>query len=73
MPLEGASVVMHPYRAVTDESGWAEMRVANGPYRLMVSQGNYVAFGSSIEATGETTVNAELDPEKLINIYDLLY
>jgi len=35
-PLGGARVVMHPYRAVTDERGVAEVRVAKGAYQLFV-------------------------------------
>ncbi len=72
-PLEGATVTAFPYRAVTDEAGVAVLNVARGQYRLQVSRSNYVAFGSSIEATGETTANAELQPEKQVNIYDVLY
>src|SRR3990170_4457769 len=37
-PLAGARVVMHPYQAVTDERGVAEVRVARGAYRLFISQ-----------------------------------
>src|SRR6185436_14194261 len=61
-PLEGATVIAFPYRAVTDEAGMAVLNVARGQYRLQVSRSKYVAFGSSIEVTGETTANAELEP-----------
>ncbi len=72
-PLEGATVTAFPYRAVTDEAGVAVLNVVRGQYRLQVSQSKYVAFGSSIEVTGETTANAELEPEKPVDIYDVRY
>jgi hypothetical protein len=63
MPLAGARVVMHPYKAVTDERGVAEMRVAKGAYRLFVSQTAYLTFGLSVEVTADVTARAELDLE----------
>jgi hypothetical protein len=72
-PLEGATVIAFPYRAVTDEAGVAVLNVPRGQYRLQVSQSKYVAFGSSIEVTGETTADAELEPEKPVDIYDVRY
>jgi hypothetical protein len=59
-PLSGARVVMHPYRAVTDEHGIAKVRVAKGPYKLFVSQTRYVTFGLPVEVEGDMTAKAEL-------------
>ena len=59
-PLSGARVVMHPYRAVTDEHGIAKVRVAKGAYKLFVSQTRYVTFGLPIEVEGDMTARAEL-------------
>jgi hypothetical protein len=59
-PLEGARVVMHPYKAVTDERGVAEVRVAKGAYHLFVSQTNYLTFGLPVEVTADMTARAEL-------------
>jgi len=59
-PLSGARVVMHPYRAVTDEHGIAKVRVAKGPYKLFVSQTRYVTFGLPLEVDGDMTARAEL-------------
>jgi hypothetical protein len=59
-PLTGARVVMHPYRAVTDERGVAEVRVAKGAYTLFVSQTRYVTFGLPIEVTADVTTRAAL-------------
>ena len=36
-PVEGARVVVHPYEALTDESGMAELGVPKGVYQLFVS------------------------------------
>jgi hypothetical protein len=63
-PLCGARVVMHPYNAVTDERGVAEVRVAKGGYRLFVTQTNYLTFGQPVEVTADmkTRVELELEP-----------
>jgi hypothetical protein len=60
MPLSGARVVMHPYRAVTDERGVAELRVAKGAYKLFVSQTGYFTFGLPLEVHADVTARAEL-------------
>ena len=65
MPLCGARVVMHPYRAVTDERGVAEVHVAKGAYKLFVSQTNYLTFALPVEVTANVTARAELDLEPL--------
>ena len=62
-PLNGARVVMHPYRVVADERGIARVRVAKGAYTLFVSQTNYLTFGLPIEVTTDMTARAELDLE----------
>ena len=62
-PLKGARVVMHPYRAVTDERGVAEVRVAKGAYKLFVSQTNYITFDLPVEVTSNITARAELELE----------
>jgi hypothetical protein len=62
-PLGGARVVMHPYRAVTDDRGVAELRVAKGSYTLFVSQTRYVTFGLPVEVTAHMTAKAELGIE----------
>jgi hypothetical protein len=59
-PLSGARVVMHPYKAVTDERGVAEMRVAKGAYKLFVSQSRYLTFGLPVEVDADMTARAEL-------------
>lgn len=59
-PLRGARVVMHPYKAVTDERGVAEVWVAKGAYKLLVSQTRYLTFGLPVEVTADMTARAEL-------------
>jgi hypothetical protein len=59
-PLTGARVVMHPYKAVTDERGVAQVRVAKGAYQLFVSQTSYVTFGVPVEVAADMTARAEL-------------
>jgi hypothetical protein len=59
-PLSGARVVMHPYKAVTDEHGIAEVRVAKGAYKLFVSQSRYLTFGLPVEVDADMTTRAEL-------------
>ena len=62
-PLSGARVVMHPYKAITDERGIAEVRVAKGAYNLFVSQTSYVTFGLPVDVTTDITARAELHLE----------
>ena len=59
-PVKGAKVVVHPYRAVTDERGVAEVRVPKGEYRLFVSGGDYFPFRSDGEVKTDITIRAEL-------------
>jgi len=59
-PVKGAKVVVHPYRAFTDEHGVAEVRVPEGEYRLFVSGKKYFPFRSDVEIKTDLTVRAEL-------------
>ena len=62
-PLSGARVVMHPYKAITDEHGIAELPVAKGTYTLFVSQTKYLTFGVPVEVTADMKTRAELELE----------
>jgi hypothetical protein len=62
-PIRGACVVMHPYRAMTDESGIATVRVARGQYDILVSGGRHTPVFTSVEVTADLTTTAELDVE----------
>lgn len=62
-PLAGASVALHPYRAVTDERGIAEIRVAKGAYHLFVANKRYLTLGLPIDVMADMTARAELEAE----------
>ena len=68
-PLAGAIVSMHPYRAVTDESGIAQLKVPKGGYTLFVSARKYVSDRANVEVTGDLRTQArlavEVRPERL--------
>ena len=59
-PVEGARVVAHPYRAVTDGRGVAQLQVPAGDYRLFVSGKGYVPFRFDGEVNADMTIRAEL-------------
>jgi hypothetical protein len=60
-PVPGAKVVVHPYRAMTNAEGIAELRVPRGAYRLFVSGRDRFPFRSDGEVGADTTIRAELD------------
>jgi hypothetical protein len=62
-PIKGAHVLLHPYRAHTDETGVAKVRVAKGRYTLFVSGFNYIAYQNTIVVAGDVTIRAELTGE----------
>jgi hypothetical protein len=63
-PIQGACVVMHPYRATTDENGVAKVRVARGQYDILVSGSRHIPVYTSVEVTTDLTTSAELDAEQ---------
>jgi hypothetical protein len=66
-PIKGAHVLLHPYRALTDETGMAKVKVAKGRYRLVVSGFRYIGYENMIDVAGDVTTRAELatEPEGL--------
>ncbi|MGH9253005.1 MAG: hypothetical protein ACRD3C_00380 [Vicinamibacterales bacterium] len=62
-PIEGAHVLVHPYRAFTDEKGVAKIKVAKGRYKLVVSGFKYIAYQNIIDVAGDVTTRAELRAE----------
>jgi hypothetical protein len=62
-PIKGAHVLLHPYRAFTDESGVAKVKVAKGRYTLFVSGFRYVAYEGVVDVTGDVAIRAELVSE----------
>lgn len=63
-PIKGARVVMHPYRAVTDENGIAKVRVTRGQYDILVSGSKYLPVCTSVEVTADMITSAELDVDE---------
>ncbi len=63
-PITGACVVMHPYRALTDENGIARVRVAKGHYDILVSGSRYTPACESVEVTADMITSAELDADR---------
>jgi hypothetical protein len=60
-PIKGARVVMHPYRATTDERGIARVKVTKGHYEIFVSAAKYVSISTSADVTADMITRAELD------------
>jgi hypothetical protein len=62
-PIKGARVVMHPYRAMTDENGVAKIKVTKGPYDILVSASKYVPITTTVEVAADMITRAELDAD----------
>jgi hypothetical protein len=63
-PIAGSRVVMHPYRAVTDDKGAAKVRVARGRYDILVSGSRYLPACASVEVTADMETSAELEADQ---------
>ena len=70
-PVEGARVVAHPYRAVTDQRGMAELQVPAGEYRLFVSGRGSIPFRFDGAVTADTTIRAELEQDQELSDADI--
>ena len=70
-PVEGARVVAHPYRTVTDERGVAQLRIPAGEYRLFVSGKGYVPFRFDGAVETDTTIRAELSQDVELSDADI--
>jgi hypothetical protein len=62
-PIPGAKVVVHPYHALTNLDGVAELRVPKGAYRLFVSGRDRFPFRLDGEIGADLTIQAELDED----------
>jgi hypothetical protein len=62
-PVPGAKVVVHPYHALTNADGIAELKVPKGAYRLFVSGRDRFPFRSDGEIDADLTIEAELDED----------
>ena len=59
-PIKGAHVLLHPYRALTDENGVAKVKVTKGTYELFVSGFDYIRYQNTIDVAGDVTTRVEL-------------
>jgi len=64
IPIAGARVVMHPYRAMTDDNGIARVRVARGEYDILVSGSQYLPACVTVEVTADMMTSAQLDADQ---------
>jgi len=63
VPIKGARVVMHPYRALTDENGVATVKVTKGRYDILVSASKFLPVSTTVEVTADMITRVELDVE----------
>ena len=59
--VNNASVILHPYRAKTDENGEAKLAVTQGKYQLFVTRDDkYELYQKSIEVSSDFKLKVEL-------------
>lgn len=63
MPIRGASVVMHPFRATTDANGIATLDVCKGDYTIWVSAAGHDPVCKYVDVAAGYTSKAELSAE----------
>ena len=63
--LSRATVVLHPFRAVTDDAGIARLRVAKGEYDLLVSCSGHTPSAFRRAITSDERIRIVLEPEGL--------
>ena len=70
-PVEGAKVVVHPYKTFTDEHGVATVRVPEGEYRLFVSGKKFFPFRSDCNVKADVTIRADLAVDRELSDADI--
>jgi hypothetical protein len=70
-PVEGAKVVVHPYRTLTDEHGVATVRVPEGEYTLFVSGKKYFPFRRDCDVKADVTIRADLAVDRELSDADI--
>lgn len=63
-PVKGAKVVVHPYRAFTDDNGRAQLRVPQGGYTIFISAARHVPYRTDGEVMDDILIRAELILER---------
>ena len=68
-PIKGIHVILHPFRAFTDDHGVARLSVPQGKYELHVAGLRYFPYETELEVTEDVSIRAELKwevrPEKI--------
>jgi len=72
-PVKGATVMVHPFRARTDENGVALLGVPSGEHALYVSGYQYFPFRDTVRVDGDATIKVSLLWESEEEIYERLY
>jgi hypothetical protein len=72
-PVEGAKVVVHPYKTFTDEQGVAKVRVPEGDYKLFVSGKKYFPFRRNCVVKADVTVRADLAVDRELSDADIWF
>ena len=70
-PVEGARVVAHPFRGITDEHGVADLAVPAGTYRVFVTGRDYLPFRADEAVETDRTLNAELTVRRELTDADI--
>lgn len=69
-PVARARVVAHPYRAMTDALGVAELAMPAGRYRLVVSGKPYFAMSREAELAGDLDLRVEMQVDREFGVED---
>ncbi len=64
VPIPGAKVVAHPFRALTDTSGHAELHLPPGRRKLFVSGPDHIPYQVEGDVTEDMTITAVLDRDR---------
>ncbi|MEI6874116.1 MAG: carboxypeptidase-like regulatory domain-containing protein [Spirochaetota bacterium] len=59
-PIVNADVILHPYRAYSDEQGVATIRVPKGHYEVYISESGKQTFRKPLDVADDATVKAVL-------------
>lgn len=70
-PVEGAKVVVHPYKSFTDAQGVATVKVPAGEYRLFVSGKKYFPFRNECSVNADMTIHADLAIDRELTDADI--
>ncbi|MCW5714684.1 MAG: hypothetical protein KIT43_09255 [Bauldia sp.] len=62
-PVEGALVVLHPYRGFTGPNGVATIKVRRGEYSILVSKTKFDPMARTVDISGDFTTRVSLVEE----------